>query len=120
MIYPDSTGKRTTSNATQSDIAILKQNGFQVMARKINPLQKDRINAVNSKLKAGDGKAHYFIDSEKCPKTINDLNKVESLADGRLNKVQESSGLIHITDAQGYLIHYLFPIRKFEVRTFAK
>ena len=120
LIYPDSTGKRSTSNATVSDIAILKQNGFKIIARNSNPPQKDRINAVNSKLRAGDGKAHYFIDSKNCQKTINDLNKVESLADGRLNKTQETSGLVHITDAQGYLIHYLFPIRKFEARTFAK
>ena len=118
LIYPDSTGKHLSSNATLSDISLLKQAGFDVMARSKNPLQKDRINAVNSKLKAGDGKCHYFIDIENCPKTINDFNKVTSLPDGRLDKTQEKYGLVHIADAQGYLINYHFPIRKYEVKVY--
>jgi hypothetical protein len=111
-IYPDSTGKARESNATESDIAILRKAGYIVKARSINPQQKDRINAVNSKLKAGDGKPHFFINPKTCPKTINDFNKVESLADGRLNKDQEKTGLVHISDAAGYLISYLFPVRQ--------
>ena len=111
-IYPDSTGRAMESNATESDIAILRKAGYTIKARSINPRQKDRINAVNSKLRAGDGKPHYFINPKTCPKTINDFNKVESLADGRLNKEQEKTGLVHISDAAGYLISYLFPVRQ--------
>lgn len=117
IIYPDSTGHSNTSNATRSDIEILKKAGFTIKARLTNPRQKDRINAVNSKLKAGDGKPHYFINPQSCPKTINDFNRVVSLADGRLDKSQEATGLIHITDGLGYLIHYLFPIKtEFKIR----
>jgi len=114
VIYPDSTGASTSSNATRSDIGILQSVGFKILAHKANPYQKDRINAVNSKMMAGDGKPHYFINPKNCPKTINDWNKVESLADGRLNKDQEKTGLVHISDAQGYLINYLFPVLKTE------
>jgi hypothetical protein len=111
-IYPDSTGRARESNATESDIAILKKAGYVVRAHSINPRQKDRVNAFNSKLKAGDGKPHYFINPKTCPKTINDLNKVESLPDGRINKEQEKAGLTHISSAAGYLIAYLFPVRQ--------
>ena len=112
VIYPDSTGKSEHSNATQSDLAILRKAGFRVRAKESNPYQRDRIAAVNSKLRAGNARAHYFINPENCPKTINDLNKVESLPDGRLNKKQEELGLVHITDALGYLVAYLWPVRK--------
>ena len=110
VIYPDATGKSEHSSAPESDIQILRSAGFRVIANSGNPLQKDRINAVNSKMLAGDGKPHYFVNPKNCPKTINDWNKVESTADGRLNKDQEKTGLVHISDAQGYLINYLFPI----------
>jgi len=112
VIYPDSTGYSQSSNATRSDIAILQKAGFRVLAHSTNPPQRDRINAVNSKMRAGDGKPHYFVNPKNCPKTINDWNKVEALPDGRLNKEQEKLGLVHISDAEGYLIHYLFPINQ--------
>ena len=116
IIYPDSTGKHESSNATESDISILKKAGFQIKARSSNPYQRDRINAVNSKLNAGNGEPHYFIDPDNCPKTINDYNKVETHADGRINKDGQKLGLTHISDAEGYLISYLYPIRERKAR----
>jgi len=109
VIYPDSTGKHENSNATVSDIAILKKAGFKIVARNSNPFVIDRVNAVNSLLKKRD-KVRYKVNPETCPKTKNDLNKVERLADGRLNKNQEKQGLKHITDALGYLINSNWPI----------
>jgi len=115
IIYPDSTGRAMESNASESDLAILKKAGFQVKARPSNPYVKDRVAAMNSKIRSDDGKCHYFVNAKDCPKTIEDMNKVETTSDGRLNKKQEEQGLKHITDAQGYLIHYLFPVK---ARTF--
>lgn len=112
IIYPDSTGASMSSNATRSDIELLQKAGFKVRALSANPHQKDRINAVNSKMRAGDGKSHYFVNPKNCPKIINDWNKVMTTADGRLDKTQEKSGLVHISDSVGYMINYLFPIRK--------
>jgi len=111
-IYPDATGDHESSNATRSDIAILRQAGFRVLARSVNPLQRDRINAVNSKMMASDGKPHYFINAKNCPKTINDWNKVNTTADGRIDKEGEKTKLTHISDAEGYLISFNFPVIK--------
>lgn len=116
IIYPDSTGQAMESNATMSDIAILKKAGFRIKAHPSNPYVKDRINAVNSKIRAGDGKAHYFINPKNCPKTMSDLNKVETTNDGRIDKTQEATGLTHISSALGYLISYLYPIRSHFVK----
>ena len=111
VIYPDSTGKAERSNATKSDIQILEDAGFQVLANSTNPLQRDRINNVNSFIKDRGEQTRYKVNPETCPKTINDMNKRESLPDGRLDKDQEKQQQIgHISDALGYLISYNFPI----------
>lgn len=109
-IYPDSTGAAESSNATRSDIAILRKAGFEVLARSTNPRQRDRITAVNSLCRATDGRRRYFVDPS-CRKTINDLQRVQTMPDGRLDKTQERTGLVHISDALGYPISYLFPAR---------
>lgn len=115
VIYPDSTGKHENSNATTSDIAILKKAGFKIIAKTSNPFVIDRVNATNSLMKKRD-KIRFKINPE-CTKTINDINKVERLADGRLNKNQEKQGLKHITDALGYLIDNNWPIKSREAWT---
>ena len=114
VIFPDSTGKHLNSNATVSDIEILRKAGFEVRAKTKNPFQVDRINAVNSFIKAGEH-IRYKVNPKNCPKTINDFNRVEALPDGRLDKRLEEQGLVHITDALGYLISYNWPIKQGEV-----
>jgi len=111
-IYPDSTGKARESNATKSDLKILSEAGFQIHARSVNPRQKDRMNNVNSRMLAGDGHPHYFVNPVNCPETINGWNRVESTSDGRFDKRQEGIGILDITAAAGYLISYLFPVNK--------
>lgn len=112
-IYPDSTGDHESSNARKTDLQILKDAGFTVRAKSTNPEQRDRINTVNSFIKNRNGATRYKVNPDTCPKTINDMNKRESLADGRLNKAQEKEMKIgHISDALGYLICYCFPLLK--------
>ncbi len=112
FIYPDSTGRARESNATESDLHILQQAGFRVMAKPSNPYVKDRVNSVNSVMRSSDGYIRYHVNPQTCPKTINDFNKGERLADGRLNKTQEAIGLHHISAALGYLIYYNWPIKR--------
>ncbi len=112
VIYPDSTGRSGSSNAHQSDLAILADAGFTVMANKANPHQIDRINNVNSFIKDRGANTQYRVNPGTCKKTISDLNKRESMPDGRLDKKQELATQIgHISDGLGYLISYLWPIR---------
>lgn len=117
VIYPDSTGKNAESNAKETDLAILEKAGFTVHAKSVNPRQRDRINNVNSFLKDRQSNTRYKVNPKTCPKTINDLNKRQSLSDGRLDKEQEKQSMIgHISDALGYLISYKFPIIYGEIK----
>lgn len=117
VIYPDATGSARESNATSSDIKILKDAGFTVKENFRNPRQRDRVNAVNGRLKSMSGQVRYFINPQTCPKTINDLNKMEIYPDGRLNKEQEKQGIGHISDALGYLVCHLFPLNNTGILT---
>lgn len=112
-IYPDATGAARETNATFTDLQLLRRAGFTVKARKSNPLQRDRINSLNAAMKPMMGTPKYFIDPS-CKNTIDDYAKVQRLADGRLDKNQEEIGKsrVHISDACGYLIDYYFPIHK--------
>ncbi len=111
IIYPDATGAAESSNAQASDLKILKNYGFKIKAHAANPRQRDRLAAVNTRFKSSDGVVRYFVQRH-CKKTIEDLNRVQVLPDGRLDKEQKDTGLTHISDALGYLIAYLFPIKR--------
>lgn len=118
VIYPDSTGKSESANATKSNLQILKDAGFIIRAKTKNPEQRNRVNNVNSFVKKRDF-IRYKINPKTCPKTVSDLNKKESLSDGRLNKKQEKEQQIgHISDALGYLICYCFPLIRGTITTF--
>ena len=111
VVYPDSTGKNNESNAHRSDLQILKEAGFKVLSKSTNPRQRDRINNVNAFVKDRKEFTRYKINPTTCPRTVNDLNKRESLPDGRLDKNQERDQQVgHISDGLGYLISYNFPI----------
>ena len=112
IIYPDSSGKNASSNSSFSDLEILRKRGFAIKCYLNNPRVKDRLNAVNSRMMPMDGEAKYFINPKTCPRTIEDFNKVEREMDGTENKAQEKDGLVHISSALGYMINYLYPIRK--------
>jgi hypothetical protein len=110
-IYPDSTGGAQSSNATESDLKILKNAGFTVKAHSTNPRQRDRLISVNTRCRSMDGVIRLFIQRH-CAKTINDMNCVQVLPDGRIDKLQADTMLTHISDALGYLVAYLFPIKR--------
>ena len=120
IIFPDSTGEARESNATESDLAILKKAGFTVRAHGTNPYIKDRVNCVNTICMTSEYRKdlRYLVNPETCPKTINDLNKQERLDDGRLNKKQEEEAKIgHISAGLGYLMAYNWPVKEVRLST---
>lgn len=105
-IYPDASGKsRKTVNASTSDIAMLQQEGFRVLANASNPAVKDRIMAMNNALEKGRVK----INAHKCPQTADCLEQQAYNSNGEPDK---STGYDHQNDATTYPIAYLMPIRK--------
>lgn len=106
ICYPDASGaKRTSSNASQSDLALLKNAGFEVRANKTNPRVKDRIASVNNMF----DKDNLLIDSIACPELVKCL---ESQCYNDAGEPDKNSGYDHANDALGYRIHYNFSIKK--------
>jgi len=97
-IVPDSTGKKATSNASRSDIQILKDYGFNVKTA-TNPFRVDRYAAVNGAL----SKQKVVIDS-KLKNLIKDLESV-SYKEGTDKPEVDDPMLTHMSDAFGYLVY---------------
>ncbi len=110
VVYPDpSARQRKTSAGGLTDLSILKNNGFDVRCRSTAPLVRDRINAVNSKLKNVNGKNSLFI-VKFCKNAIKSIER-QIYKEGT-HIPDKDSGYDHMNDALGYLVEYNFPLRR--------
>jgi hypothetical protein len=108
-IYPDPASRqRKTSAGGRTDLSILQNAGFAVKAKTSHAQIRDRINAVNSRLKSGDGR-HFFVDP-KCKQTIRSLER-QTYKEGT-SQPDKDSGFDHMNDALGYLVEFLYPVRR--------
>ena len=107
QIYPDSSGNAEHSNATATDIALLKQAGFTVIYHKKNPRVRDRIASVNAMACNAAGQHRWFVNIERCPALVIALEQQGYTSDGKPDK---SKGIDHIIDAFGYFCWWNFPI----------
>lgn len=106
ICYPDASGvKRTTANASESDIALLKNAGFEIRAHGHNPKVKDRIAAVNN----GFANGKVFINTVEAPETTKCL---EQQAYDKNGDPDKKSGYDHQNDATGYPLAYEMRLRK--------
>ena len=107
-VYPDNAGnQRKTSAGGKTDISILQNAGFRVHVKKRNPPVRDRVNAVNTKLKNANGQPTMFVDP-KCKNIINSLEKM--VYKPGTNVVEKDGKLDHMSDSVGYLCEYLYPV----------
>jgi len=109
-IYPDPACKqRKTSAGGKTDLSILVNAGFAVKVRERHTSVRDRINSVNARLKTSDGERHLFVDP-KCKQTIKSLER-QTYKEGT-SQPDKDSGYDHMNDALGYLVDYLYPIKR--------
>jgi len=106
-VYPDSSGdSKSSKGATLSDISLLEEAGFEILAPKANPLIKNRVQAVNKKFE----NETYHVNKDRCPIYADCLEQqTYSKITGQPDK---TSGLDHPTDAGGYFISYRWPIKR--------
>ena len=110
VVYPDpSARQRKTSAGGLTDLAILKNYGFDVKCRNTAPLVRDRINSVNSKLKNVAGKNNLYI-LNSCKNVIKSIER-QIYKEGT-HIPDKDSGFDHMNDALGYLIEFNFPIKR--------
>jgi hypothetical protein len=109
-IYPDASGANTSSkDASESDLSILRQAGFQIEVNPANPAVKDRVNAYNAMILNADGVRRWKINTDLCPTTTEALEQQVWAPDGTPDK---KSGHDHPNDANGYFIVKRWPIVK--------
>lgn len=109
-IYPDASGgSRKSVNASVTDLALLQNAGFTVVADKSNPPVKDRINAMQKMLCDNEGKRRYLVNINKCPTLADNLEQQVWNQNGEPDK---SANKDHTNDAAGYFIQKKYPIIK--------
>ena len=117
--YGDATGgARGTAKVAGSDWDLIKAEmrgafGDRVTFRvpAANPMERPRVNAVNTRLLAGDQTVRLMVDGKKTPNVVKDLEGVRLLAGGSGEIDKKATPLLtHISDALGYYIVREFPV----------
>ena len=101
--------QRKTSAGGATDVIILQNAGWIVKTPRHHTPVRDRINAVNSRLCSTTGIRHLFIDP-RCKYTIEGLER-QTYKEGT-SQPDKDSGYDHMMDALGYMVDYLFPVKK--------
>ena len=108
FIYPDPASRqRKTSAGGRTDLSILQNAGFKVKAKFKHTAIRDRVNAVNSRLKDSLGKRYIFV-SQYCKTLIKGLQR--QIYKENTNIPDKEDGYDHMNDALGYLIDYVKPL----------
>jgi len=109
-VYPDPAARqRKTSAGGATDITILQNAGFVVKSPNSHTPVRDRINAVNSRLCDATGQRRLYI-ANSCKYTLEGLER-HTYKEGT-TQPDKDSGYDHMMDALGYMVDYLFPVRK--------
>jgi len=128
-IYGDATGgARTTQSETGStDWDLVKEAAYRDFGsqqvtiklnlsdngKPMNPPERSRVNAVNSRLLSDSGIVRLMVDESVAPWTKRDFEGVRLLegGSGELDKKHDPK-LTHLTDAVGYYIVKQYPVRR--------
>lgn len=121
FLYGDYTGGTSKSSSLMgSDWEIVKRilrahfGADRLFFRvKPNPKERDRVNSVNSRLLALDGKVRLMVDPAKAPMVVKDFEGV-SLIEGGSGELDKRSNpdLTHLTDAIGYYVWQEYPLTR--------
>lgn len=110
-VYPDASGQARKTSSNTSDHHILRNAGFVLKVKNINPPVKDRIASVNASLKTVDGSVKLTVD----PKCRNLIKCISSQVYKEGTQIPDKNGtndLSHMNDAIGYLVNWINPIRR--------
>lgn len=99
-IYPDASGGNRSTNATQTDIAILESYGMSNQSPRANPPVRDRVAAVQALLENGKGQVRLQV-APQCKRLIECLELQCYTDKGEPDK---DAGFDHMNDALGYLV----------------
>ncbi len=108
VVYPDATGDHSSTNASKSDIAMIREAGFAVDAPSINPPIRDSVNACNSLY----SHQKAFVNMSRCPRLANALETQGYDKKGNPEKYETHPSIDDWTDGHRYFLHRKFPITR--------
>lgn len=108
IVYPDASGSANKTNATATDIEIIKGGGYMVDVPKANPFVRDRINCMNTKI----SKDEFEVNTLLCPELTMALEQQGYNDKGEPEKFKDHPAIDDWVDATGYFMHRKFPIHK--------
>ena len=108
--FPDPAARqRKTSAGGATDVTILQNAGFVVKVPHSHTPVRDRINAVNSRLRNARGEINLTFDAS-VRHLIEGLER-QTYKPGS-TQPDKDSGYDHANDALGYMVDYLFPVTR--------
>lgn len=116
IFRPDATGARRTSNSSRSDHQIIREHGFTVECKAINPARIDRWAACNRALE----KNELLINVKKCPKLTKELETI-CYKEGTCQEDIKDPLVGHLFDAFGYHVYIEHPVmQKRKIKVYKK
>ena len=109
VVYPDSSGGADSTNASQSDIEMIRSAGFSMDYPKANPAIRDRVNAVNALL---SHEGRFKINTNKCPLMTEALESQGYDTKGKPEKFDSHPAIDDWNDQLGYFINRMWPVKK--------
>lgn len=115
QIFGDASGNSAWAGGGESCYDVLCEHlraagiAFRLRVPRSNPSVADRVNAVNCALCDATGRVRYKIH-RRCEQLIADCRQMRWLPDGSPDKRDRQRS--HASDADGYRVHYLMPIRR--------
>jgi phage terminase large subunit len=106
IVYPDASGDSARTNASRTDIQIIRDAGFQIDCPPANPEVRDRVNSVNALFSHG----RIAINTDKCANLTSALESQGYDKKGNPEKFEQHPGMDDWTDCAGYFLHRKFPI----------
>lgn len=105
-VYPDASGESSSTNASASDIDLIRNAGYATDVPSKNPFVRDRINRMNALIAHG----RYTVNTDKCPNLASALETQGYTDKGEPQKFNEHPAIDDWCDCTGYFIHRRFPI----------
>mgnify|MGYP003670980556 CR=1 FL=1 len=100
-VYPDASGQSQRTNASRSDIDIIRDSGYFVDCPRANPPIRDRVNSVNGLLSHNN----WLINTKNCPNLAEALEAQGYDGRGVPEKYNEHPAIDDWVDAAGYFIN---------------
>lgn len=115
ILFGDASGESKWAGSGESCWDIVREKlklaniPYKMRVLTSNPPVSERVNSVNVAMAGLDGRVRYKIHPKNCPRLAKDYKSLKWV-DGEIDKRDRK--LSHPSDADGYRVHFLMPIRK--------